>query len=64
MANQILTPREAEISRLAGTGTSNQAIADQLNISPATVETHMKTIRRKLGVTGRKWIARFSEDTQ
>lgn len=46
-----LTPREAEVVRLASTGLSNQEIASTLFISARTVEVHLSRGLRKLGVS-------------
>src|SRR5512134_48814 len=45
----ILTPREIEIARLIGQGSSNKRIARQLAISERTVKAHLTTIFRKTG---------------
>jgi DNA-binding CsgD family transcriptional regulator len=42
-----LSPREQEVARLLITGTGYRQIADQLNISLATVQSHVKSIYRK-----------------
>jgi two-component system nitrate/nitrite response regulator NarL len=46
-----LTPREREILALLAAGRSNRDIAGLLVLSVATIETHRKTIKRKLGLS-------------
>lgn len=48
-----LTPRELEVCRLIRTGRASKSIADLLNTSFETIQTHRKNIRRKLGLRGR-----------
>lgn len=48
--NTPLTDREREILIFIVKGESNKRIAQQLNISVRTVETHRMSLRRKLGV--------------
>jgi len=47
-----LTPRQQEIYQLIGQGLSNKQIAQALELSPATVETHRKAIAQRLGLSG------------
>jgi NarL family two-component system response regulator LiaR len=48
-----LTPRETDVLRSLAHGLSNDEIADDLGISPATVRTHVSSILGKLGLTRR-----------
>jgi DNA-binding CsgD family transcriptional regulator len=45
-----LTPREADVVRLLGSGCSYCQVALRLGISPHTVVTHIKNAYRKLEV--------------
>ena len=55
-----LTSRQAEVLRLLAAGLSNKQIAGELFLSPATVERHLATVYRKLGVGGRVEAARYA----
>ncbi|MFL5758892.1 MAG: ATP-binding protein [Thermomicrobiales bacterium] len=48
-----LTPRELAVLRLLPAGLSTPQIAQELFISPRTVQTHLSNLYAKLGVTGR-----------
>ena len=48
-----LTAREREIAGLVADGLTNQAIAQRLVISDRTVESHVRNLTGKLGVTNR-----------
>lgn len=48
-----LTPSEMEVCQLIKNGLRTKDIAQFLNISPLTVETHRNRIRKKLGIANR-----------
>ena len=50
---QDLTPREFEVLEHIVLGKSNKEIAAELNVSEATVKTHINSLLGKLGVTDR-----------
>jgi DNA-binding NarL/FixJ family response regulator len=55
-----LTSRQAEVLTLLAAGLSNKQIATDLYLSTATVERHLATIYRNLGLGGRVEAARFA----
>lgn len=52
-AMETLTERQVEILRLMAAGKSNQAIADALTLSLATVKSHVVHIMNRLGASSR-----------
>ncbi|MBW3607962.1 MAG: response regulator transcription factor [Actinobacteria bacterium] len=54
----VLTPREAEVLDQLQLGRSNAEIAMALSVSIETVRTHASSVFRKLGVKGRRELAR------
>ena len=53
-----LSGREEDVLRLLAAGLTDRGIAETLKISPRTVETHVGSILRKLGVRNRAEAAR------
>lgn len=52
-----LTVRERQVAELAADGVRSRDIADQLFLSPRTVENHLQRVYTKLGVGGRNELA-------
>jgi DNA-binding NarL/FixJ family response regulator len=57
---KILSEREFEVLELIGQSLSDQEVAAQLGISPATVQTHRSKILRKLKIPNSNKLARFA----
>jgi len=51
--NNKLSPRELEVARLAAQGLTNREIAGRLQLSVSTIEDHITSTFRKLGVSRR-----------
>jgi DNA-binding CsgD family transcriptional regulator len=49
-----LTPTEIRIANLIRHGSSTKKIAELMNASPRTIETHRKNIRRKIGLDSKR----------
>ena len=60
-----LSDRELEVFQLIGQGKTMKQIADELHLSPKTIEVHRSHIREKLHVTSAaelvSYAARWSE---
>jgi DNA-binding CsgD family transcriptional regulator/tetratricopeptide (TPR) repeat protein len=59
-----LTTREVEVLRLLARGLTSAQIAEQLVISLLTVNTHVRSIYSKLGVTSRSTATRYALEHQ
>jgi DNA-binding NarL/FixJ family response regulator len=57
-----LSAREAEVLRLVATGLTNAEVAERLFLSPRTVDWHMGSIYRKLGLHSRAEATRFASE--
>ncbi|HEV2639139.1 MAG TPA: LuxR C-terminal-related transcriptional regulator [Actinocrinis sp.] len=55
-----LTPRQGEVLALVAAGLSNKEAADRLHLSVSTIERHLATIYRNLGLRGRVDAARYA----
>jgi DNA-binding NarL/FixJ family response regulator len=55
-----LTARELEVLRLVAQGLTNEQVAEDLVISPRTVETHLTSIYSKIGVSSRAAATRYA----
>ena len=56
-----ISPREAEVLTAVGEHLSNAQIAHRLHISVRTVESHVSSLLRKLGVADRRALAGLAE---
>ena len=51
---ESLTPSERRVAGLAADGTANKIIAQTLYVTPKTVELHLSSAYRKLGIRSRR----------
>jgi DNA-binding NarL/FixJ family response regulator len=58
-----LSEREREVLRLLGQGHTNQAVAEQLELSPKTVATYRARIAEKLGLKTTADFVKYASDT-
>jgi|TARA_B100001964_G_scaffold169059_1_gene185823 DNA-binding NarL/FixJ family response regulator len=54
---KVLSDREIEVSGLVSNGFTNKQIGKKLNISEATVKTHIRNIYSKTGIHDRANLA-------
>ena len=52
-SHDALSDRESHVLRLAATGLTNNGIAQELNLSVSTIQSHLRSIFNKLGVGSR-----------
>jgi DNA-binding NarL/FixJ family response regulator len=55
-----LTPREQQIVRLLAEGKTNKQVAEQLDLSVRTVETHRANVLRKKGIESLAGLVRYA----
>jgi DNA-binding NarL/FixJ family response regulator len=55
-----LSERETEIVVLAARGLSNDRIAEELNLAPATIKRHLANVYQKIGVNSRSAAVRMA----
>ncbi len=58
--HEVLTSREQTVLLQLAQGRSNREVADILDISIHTVETHRKNIKRKLGINSTAGLTRYA----
>jgi DNA-binding NarL/FixJ family response regulator len=59
----VLTEREREVMALVGAGLSNEEIAEQLVVSPATAKTHVSRAMGKLGARDRAQLVVYAYES-
>lgn len=56
----VLSPRETEVLKLMALGHTNREIAEQLDLSVRTVETHRAHVQQKLNLSSRPELTRYA----
>jgi DNA-binding NarL/FixJ family response regulator len=59
-AREVLTDRESEVLRHIANGATNKGIAQALDVTEATVKTHVSNLLSKLGLKSRTQAALFA----
>ena len=59
---RIVTRREQLVLRLISHGFNNKRIAQEINVSVRTVETHKRNIKQKLGIDSTMGLMRYAID--
>ncbi|HJX43161.1 MAG TPA: AAA family ATPase [Geodermatophilus sp.] len=55
-----LTLQELHVARLVATGATSREVATELFLSPRTIDAHLRSIFRKLGITSRRQLRKLS----
>jgi DNA-binding NarL/FixJ family response regulator len=55
---ESLTPSERRVVDLAAAGGTNRDIAQELYVTPKTIEVHLSNAYRKLGISSRRELGR------
>jgi DNA-binding CsgD family transcriptional regulator len=62
----VLTRQERQVAAIVGTGHTNREAADQLFVSPRTIDFHLRNIYKKVGIRSRTelavWLANQEAD--
>jgi DNA-binding NarL/FixJ family response regulator len=56
-ADDVLTPQELQVALVVARGATNKEAATALFLSPKTIESHLSSAYRKLGVRSRTELA-------
>jgi DNA-binding NarL/FixJ family response regulator len=56
--------REVEVLKLVAEGLTNPQVAKELFLSPRTVQRHLNSVYKKLGVSSRAAATRFASEHQ
>src|SRR4029077_7831160 len=59
-----LTAAELRVRNLPERGVKSKHIADQLFVSPKTIDTHLQRVYRTLGITSQRGLIRLSRHTE
>lgn len=59
----LLSNREYQVASMVVGGASSREVADRLFISPRTVDSHLRRIYRRLGISGREELASLTRDS-
>ena len=58
-ADLALTAQQERIARLVAEGATNREVAQELHLSPRTIDHHLRNVFARLGVRSRTELARL-----